>query len=112
MVSGRPLENIALDIIDMQVEEYILVGIDYFTRFVAMKVLDSKATKGVVEMVETWAKEGKVIEETVAYNRKRFSSEGFMLFCKMYGIRHRKVDAESHKAMEEWRKSLEYSEKS
>ncbi|KAI5176505.1 hypothetical protein PAEPH01_2320 [Pancytospora epiphaga] len=46
----RPLEKVALDMIDMRAKEkYVLVGVDYYSKAAVAKVLESKEAKEVVK---------------------------------------------------------------
>lgn len=84
VVTKRPLEKVALDLIDMRVEmQSTSVGINYFTRIVALRVLDSKATRGVVKTVEKWVKEG-AIEMIITDNGKEFCSEKLVVLQKIW----------------------------
>ncbi|KAI5170371.1 hypothetical protein PAEPH01_1374, partial [Pancytospora epiphaga] len=87
------------DMIDMRAEgKYILIGIDYFTRMAAAKVLENKTAKGVVETIRRWMDEGGAMEEIITDNGKEFTSVEFRKMCSGKGIRHNTVGVESHRS--------------
>jgi transposase InsO family protein len=95
----RPLEKVAVDMIDIRTEgKYVLVAIDYFTRGIKAAVLESKATRGVVETIKAWIGEGFRMEELISDNGKEFCSREFGEMCVDFGIKHRKVGVESHRS--------------
>lgn len=54
----RPLEKMALDMIDTRAEgKYVLVGVGYYSRAAVARVLVSNGAKDVAETVRIWVDE-------------------------------------------------------
>ncbi|KRH92567.1 putative LTR retrotransposon, partial [Pseudoloma neurophilia] len=55
VISNRSFEKVALDLIDMrQKGAHILVGIDYFSRFIVTKTIKDKSSKTVFDVIKEW----------------------------------------------------------
>lgn len=94
----RVLEKVALDLLDIRSEKcYILIGIDYFTRYAFARKINDKKTSTIIAILNEWIKDF-VPEEFITDNGKEFSSEEFRIFCINKRIEHRKVSIESHRS--------------
>lgn len=94
----RQLEKVALDLIDLRSSGvYILVAIDYYTRYVLAEVINNKNSETVLEIIKNWTIDFKP-EEFVTDNGREFSNQTFILFCSENGIKHNKVSVESHRS--------------
>jgi len=95
----EPWEKMALDLIDMRSEgKYVLVGIDYFTRWAQAQVIESKETETVIEVVRKWMAGREKPGELITDNGKEFVSRKFEEMCTEKGVAHRKVSVESHRS--------------
>ena len=99
--SSKPFEKVAIDIMHLSDEnKYLLVGIDYFTRFVATRLIDRKDMHSVTKAMSAWFSEGHIPETLISDNGKEFVNSEMENMCKKYGIEHVKVGVESHRSNE------------
>ena len=90
MTTSRKLEKVAMDMVNLSEGKYALVAIDYFTRAMWAKDLDSKRTRGILTEIERRVQEsGQKPEEMITDNGKEFWGEEFTRWCIDRGIRHR-----------------------
>ncbi|KAF9762654.1 putative integrase ORF3 [Nosema granulosis] len=80
------------------VKRYVILGIDYFTRKLWGKVIDSKETKGIKLALEKWIYKDGFLEEIITDNGKEFCNESFGKWCADNKIIHIKVGLEAHKS--------------
>ena len=98
VVTSRPLEKVSLDLIKMHNEEgYVLVSIDYFTRYVLTEYLEKKSSEGIVNTISKWCSQGRIPEEIITDNAKEFISQVFKENMAKFGIKHKKVAIEDHR---------------
>lgn len=91
-------EKVALDLIDIRDEgKYILVCIDYFTRFVWAELIENKSAETVVKVVEKWCKDN-VPKEVITDNGTELRSKEFRALCREMNIEHRVVSVEAHRS--------------
>lgn len=94
----RQLEKVALDLVDLQDSgKYILLGIDYFSRFALGAVIGDKRGSTILNVVKEWCESFKP-EEFITDNGKEFSNEEFSEYCAKNNILHTKVSIESHRS--------------
>ena len=75
-----------------------MILIDYFTKFIAAKVLERKNAKSVLEKLKGWIGEGYIPEKMITDNGRKFSNEIMRKWIKEIGIEHRLVSVESHRS--------------
>ncbi|KAK6090225.1 hypothetical protein P3W45_000773 [Vairimorpha bombi] len=64
-----------IDIVEIgEPRKCVLLGIDYYTRYLYGTILESKASRNVIEAMENWFRESGVPEEIISDNEKEFSS--------------------------------------
>jgi hypothetical protein len=96
IASTRYLEKVGIDLIEFRDERcFVIVAIDYFTRKVWGKVIESKKASEIVEFLKDICV-GEKPEEIVSDNGREFCNEEFKEVCYRLGIRHRLVSVESH----------------
>ncbi|MGL5708822.1 MAG: hypothetical protein ACRDDF_11260 [Aeromonas sp.] len=94
----RELEKVALDLISLGGNNrYILVAIDYQTRFVLAEMIRCKNASTIVDIISKWGSSWKP-EELITDNGKEFANEFFRRYCMDEKILHRLVSVESHKS--------------
>ncbi|MGL5708994.1 MAG: DDE-type integrase/transposase/recombinase, partial [Aeromonas sp.] len=94
----RELEKVTLDLISLGGNNrYILVAIDYHTRFVLVEMIRSKNASKIVYIISKWGSGWKP-EELITDNGKEFANELFRRYCTDEKILHRLVSVESHKS--------------
>lgn len=99
VTSSRPFEKVALDLIDMRQEGcYILVAIDYFTRFIVSKTLENKSAETVCNVIKEWYGQGYIPETLISDNGKEFMNEFFKKMCRSLEIRLHVVGIEYHRS--------------
>lgn len=99
VTSTEPLEKVALDLLHLAEEScYVLIGIDYFTRFISAKVIYDKKGLSVVAALEEWFKDGYIPKEIISDNGREFCNSDVRECLNRYGIEHRKVSVESHRS--------------
>lgn len=99
VTTSRPFEKVAIDLIEERQEgKYILIGIDYFTRGIAAKVIQNKTTIQITEALKEWIKAGWRIDELISDNGREFLSSAFKNMCREYNINHSVVSVESHRS--------------
>lgn len=99
VTTTRPWEKVALDLIDLRNEgKYILVVIDYFSRYMQAKVLDTKDAQSIEGTIRGWCIYGYIPEELITDNDKEFCNEKFRKVSTDLGIKHCVVSVEDHKA--------------
>ncbi|KRH93832.1 LTR Retrotransposon, partial [Pseudoloma neurophilia] len=99
VTSSRPFEKVALDLIDMRREGiYILVGIDYFSRFIVTKSIKDKSAKTVCDVIKEWIGLGYIPETLISDNGREFMNEEFKSMCQSMGIEHHLVGIEAHRS--------------
>lgn len=87
--TNRPLEKVAIDVMYLNEENrYLLVGVDYFTRFMALESLEKKDMYGVRNALEKWFAKGHIPEQLISDNGKEFVNVQMKKMCKKYGIEH------------------------
>jgi RNase H-like domain found in reverse transcriptase/Reverse transcriptase (RNA-dependent DNA polymerase)/Integrase core domain/Integrase zinc binding domain len=95
----RKLEKVAIDLIDIREEgKYVLVAIDYYSRGIWTRVIDTKDAGNVVDVLSNWFRGRIKPEEIISDNGKEFANMKFKTFCKKRRIRHRMVSVESHRS--------------
>lgn len=99
VTTSRPFEKVALDLIDMSKEgKYLLICIDYFTRFINIEILENKDSESVIDVIKSWCNDGYISENLMSDNGREFNNPRFKLFCREIGIKHYLVGIEDHKA--------------
>lgn len=90
------LEKVAIDIIDID-GIYILVAIDYFTRYVWAKIITNKSAEMVLKVFESWMMEIKP-QCIVTDNGKEFVNGKVRKYFIENNIEHHKIAPESHRS--------------
>jgi hypothetical protein len=99
VTTSRVLEKVAIDLLDLgRNDKYVLVCIDYFSRWCDMIVIKDKKSSTIILELEKLYKSKVWPEELISDNAKEFISNEFEMFCKNNGIQHKKVSVESHKS--------------
>ena len=97
VATSRKGEKFAIDIMKIgELGEYILVGIDYFTRVLYGRVLKERTSREIISGLEEWFRNENVPEMIISDNAKEFDSIEFKKWCSDNEIDHRKVSVESH----------------
>lgn len=95
----KPMQLVAFDLLTLEENEgYILVGIDYFTRFICTKFLRNKTSQGIVDSVIKMMEDGFIPEKIITDSGREFTSDMFKRMCKNYGIAHSVVSVENHRS--------------
>lgn len=96
VTTDRALQKVALDLIEYRIENcWILISIDYYTRFVMAKVIKSKSSTAILSVLKDWTSQNAP-EEIITDNGKEFCNENFEKMCTDKKILHTKVAVESH----------------
>lgn len=94
----RPLEKVAMDIIDLGNEGgYVLIAIDYFTRYALAKQIERKNAETILSVVQNWCQNNKP-EEIITDHGKEFVNAEFKKYCNNEEIQHRVTSVESHRS--------------
>lgn len=75
--------------------KYILIGVDYFTRYAFAEVINNKTAKEILDKIKKWTVDIKP-EEIITDHGKEFCNEDFRRYCIENEITHRVVSIESH----------------
>ena len=67
---------------------FVVVAVDYFTRRLWAKVLESKHGCGIFEFIKEACKEGRKPEETITDNGREFCSRQVSELCRALEIKH------------------------
>lgn len=95
----RKLEKWAIDIVKIETDDkWVMVGIDYFTRYLFAEVIDSRTTRNVMITLGKWFNRRGVPEEIISDNAKEFVSREMKEFCARCEINQRLVSVESHQS--------------
>ncbi|KAF9758258.1 hypothetical protein NGRA_3191, partial [Nosema granulosis] len=81
-----------------ELKVYVLVGIDYYTRFLYGKIISEKSSKNIIQVLEEWFVNEVVPEEIISDNAKEFESTEYKEWCSVNEIRQHKVSIESHRS--------------
>lgn len=96
--TNKQFEKVAIDLVDLRAEnKYILLGIDYFSRFILAEAILDKRASTVINVLQRWFQEWSP-EEIVSDNGREFNNEAMREFVVSRRIDHRKVAPESHKS--------------
>ena len=100
VTTNEPLEKLAVDVLDLKSEEgiYVLIGIDYFTRGIAVKIVKSKAAQEISDGMREWFMAGIIPKEIISDNGKEFCNEKVDELCRDFNVGHRAVSVESHRS--------------
>lgn len=99
MTTLRPFDKVALDLIDMRKEDkYVLICIDYFSRYINIEILENKDSEKVISVCKAWCNDGHIPETLITDNGREFFNEKFKSFCREMGIKHDLVGIEDHRA--------------
>lgn len=97
--TSRPMEIIGVDLLEIRrLNKYVLIGIDYFTRFVCTSVVSNKNSEGIVCAMEEWFLNGIFPEKVITDNGLEFSNQNLYNLMQKYGINHEKIGVESHRS--------------
>lgn len=97
VATSRIGKKSGIDIVEIgEPRKCVLLGIDYYTRYLYGTILESKASRNVIEAMENWFRESGVPEEIISDNVKEFSSSELSKWCFYNDIGYRKVSVESH----------------
>ncbi|KAF9756208.1 hypothetical protein NGRA_3258, partial [Nosema granulosis] len=97
ITSSRKGEIFSIDVMEIgEPIRRVLLGIDYYTRFLYAKVLVDTTTKNIISALEEWFTEEEVPEAIISDNAKEFTGIEFREWCNMNEVEHRKVSVESH----------------
>ncbi|KAF9752815.1 Transposon Tf2-9 polyprotein, partial [Nosema granulosis] len=97
VTSVRKGEKFAIDIMEIgEPKKRVLIGIDYFTRYLYAKILEERTTEKVIAALEEWFSVDEVPECIISDNAKEFMSAEFRKWCSMNEVEHRKVSVEAH----------------
>lgn len=92
----RKFEIIGVDILDVK-NTYVLMGIDYFTRYPIAKVVESKRAEMIIEVLEKWFKEWRNQEKLVMDKGREFENKWIEDLCIRRGIERHIVSTDHHK---------------
>ncbi|KRH93392.1 LTR retrotransposon [Pseudoloma neurophilia] len=70
-----------------QERAYILVDIDYFSRFIVTKAIKYKSSKTICDVIKEWIGLGYIPETLISDNGKEFMNENFKSMCRSIGIK-------------------------
>lgn len=95
----KQFEKVAIDLIDIRADKgiYIMVGVDYFTRYIMAEIIRDKKACTVVNVLRKWCTNWSP-EEIISDNGKEFCSQEVKEFMVTKGIEHRKVAPEAHES--------------
>lgn len=86
-MTTRCMEKVALDVMDLRSKEgYVLVGIDYFLRFVVAEIIKEKSAGQIKKALKNWFGYGGIPEEIITDNGREFSNEMITEYLKNIGI--------------------------
>lgn len=92
----RTLEKVGMDLLDLGGKEgYILICIDYFSRYLLAEKLANKGAQSVMLVLEKWCENNKP-EAIVTDHGKEFCNQIFENYCQRNSIEHRKIAIEAH----------------
>ncbi|KAF9761341.1 hypothetical protein NGRA_2709 [Nosema granulosis] len=75
-------EKLAIDVMEIgEPRIHVLVGIDYYKRFLYAKVLEDKTAQSITKAMEVWFKNEKVPEMIISDNAKEFEGVELMKWC-------------------------------
>lgn len=93
----RKLEKWAIDIVKIETDDkLVMLGIDYFTRYLFAEVIDSRTARSVMATLGKWFNMKGVPEEIISDNAKEFVAREVKEFCARCEINQRLVSVESH----------------
>lgn len=90
----RKLEIMGIDMVEVE-NKYVLMGIDYFTRYGIASVVESKRIK--TKVLERWFKERGNLEKLVMDKGRGFENEWIEDLCIRRGISRQMVSTERYK---------------
>lgn len=94
--TSKPMEKVAIDILDYRTYGcYVIIAIDYFTRFVYTKVVEDKKGETIANALEDWIEKNKP-DEIITDNGREFVNDKFGQICSKNRIQHHKVAVEGH----------------
>ncbi|KAI5153777.1 hypothetical protein ENBRE01_3245, partial [Enteropsectra breve] len=99
VVTSAPLEKTAIDVMKIGEEDrFVLVFIDYYTRWMKLELLKSRETKEIIRKLKgIWEDKG-VPKEINSDNAKEFTAKEFFNFCTEHGVSHHLTSVEKHKS--------------
>lgn len=101
ITTTRQFEKISLDLINTRKEGcYIMVGIDYFTRYIVTKILKEKTAGSICDTVKEWCVLGYIPETFIVDNTKQFINSEFREMYRSLEIEHHVAGIEDHRANE------------
>lgn len=99
VTTTRPMEKVASDLLNLENEDcYVLVGIDYFSRYISTAIIKNKSGDSVIEKLKLWFQDGYIPDELITDNGKEFCNTNMREFLSEIGIEHRKVSVENHRS--------------
>lgn len=99
VITSRPSEKVCLDLIEFRKEgKYLLVGIDYFSRFINIQILENMDADHIVNTIKEWCNNGYIPEMLITDNGRELHNEKFKTFFKEMRIKHHLVGTEDHRA--------------
>ena len=93
--TDRKMEIIGIDNLEME-GTYILVGIDYFTRYALAEVIRSKDASTVTETIEKWFKKIGNPDKIITDQGLEFKNKWMEDLCRRRAITHHMTSTEHH----------------
>jgi hypothetical protein len=93
----RKLQKLGIDILEYK-ETYLLIGIDYFTRYAWGTVLKSKNSREIANVLYAWFKKIGNPEEIITDAGLEFNNKILEEMCERRGIRRHIISTDNHKS--------------
>lgn len=97
ITTTRPLELVAVDLIDFKkMGVYLMISIDYFSRYVCGFILTEKTSSKIIEGFRSWFHDGNIPEVLIHDNGKEFCNAEVKGLLEEFGIENKTLCVEDH----------------